>query len=88
VNATAYAAKLRNGAISVVVINKDQEHDLELTLDFGADRRSAVEIETLHAPALDAREASITREPSLGALQHGRHAVLVPHASGMRVTAR
>jgi hypothetical protein len=88
VDATAYAAKLRDGAISVVVLNKDPEHDLELTLDFGADRGSAVEMEALHAPALDSREAHITRGPSLGTLQHGRHAALVPHASGMRVTVR
>jgi hypothetical protein len=88
VNATAYAAKLRDGAISVLVLNKDQEHDLELTLDFGADRGSTVEIEVLHASALDAREAHITPEAGSGTLQHGRHVALVPHASGLRVTVR
>jgi hypothetical protein len=88
VDATAYAAKLRDGAISVVVLNKDPEHDLELTLDFGADRGRAVEMEALRAPALDAREAQISRERNLSTLQHGRHAALVPHASGMRVTVR
>jgi hypothetical protein len=88
VDATAYAAKLRDGAISVVVLNKDPEHDLELTLDFGADRGRAVEMEALRAPALDAREAQISRERNLSTLQHGRHAALVPHASGMRVTLR
>jgi hypothetical protein len=70
------------------VLNKDPVRDLELTLDFGADRSSAVQTELLHAPALDAREARITREPDLGALKHGRHATIVPHASGMRVTVR
>jgi hypothetical protein len=88
VDATAYAARLPDGAISVVVLNKDPERDLELTLDFGTDRSSAVEREVLHAPALDARETHITREPNLGALKHGRHAAIVPHASGMRVTVR
>jgi Glycosyl hydrolase family 30 beta sandwich domain len=88
VDATAYAAKLPDGAISVVVLNKDPERDLALTLDFGADRSGAVEMEVLHAPALDAREAHITREPNRGALKHGRHATIVPHASGVRVTVR
>ncbi|MGB6194485.1 MAG: hypothetical protein WBF42_18615, partial [Terracidiphilus sp.] len=88
VDATAYAARWPDGAISVVVLNKDAARDLELTLDFGAGRSSAVETELLHAPALDAREAQITREPNSGALQHGRHAAIVPHASGMRVTVR
>ena len=88
VDATAYAAQLPDGAISVVVLNKDPERDLELTLDFGADRGGAVEIEVLHAPALDSRETHITRGPSLGALKHGQHGAIVPHASGMRVTVR
>ncbi|MGC2398630.1 MAG: hypothetical protein WA510_02545, partial [Acidobacteriaceae bacterium] len=88
VDATAYAAKLPDGAISVVVLNKDPERDLELTLDFGTDRSSAVEVETLHASAMDAREANITRDPKHGALKQGRFAVTVPHASGMRVTVR
>jgi len=88
VDATAYAARLPDGAISVVVLNKDQERDLDLTLDFGTDRSRAVEMELLRAPALDARETHITREPNLGALKHGRHAAIVPHSSGMRVTVR
>jgi hypothetical protein len=88
VDATAYAAKLPGGAAAVVILNKDADRDLELTLDFGGARRGAVETGTLHAPALDAREAHITREPKQGALKNGRFAVTVPHASGMRVTVR
>ena len=88
VDATAYAAKLPDGAISVVVLNKDAERDLELTLDFGAGRSGIVEIETLRAPALDAREAHITRDAKHGSLKQGRQAVKVPLASGMRVTVR
>jgi hypothetical protein len=88
VDAAAYSAKLPDGAISVVVLNKNPERDLELTLDFGADRSSAVEIEVLHAPALDARKTHISREANLGALKNGRHTEIVPHASGMRVTVR
>jgi hypothetical protein len=59
-----------------------------VTLDFGTDRSRAVETEVLHAPALDARETHITREPNLTALKHGRHAAIVPHASRMRVPVR
>jgi hypothetical protein len=88
VNAAAYAANLPDGAISVAVLNKDQERDLELTLDFGAAKNGTVETETLHAPAIDAREAHITRDAKHGALKQGRHTAIVPHASGMRVTVR
>jgi hypothetical protein len=57
VNATAYAAKLQGGEIALVILNKDVERDLELTLDFGPSRSGAVETAMLHAPALDSREA-------------------------------
>lgn len=88
VDATAYAAKLPGGATAVVILNKDAERDLELTLDFGASRGGAVETETLRAPALDAREALITRETKRGVLKQGRYSITVPHASGLRVTVR
>ncbi|HWE87296.1 MAG TPA: hypothetical protein VG267_20285 [Terracidiphilus sp.] len=88
VDATAYAAKLPNGATSVIILNKDAERDLELTLDFGANKHGAVEVETLRAPALDAREAHIAREAKHEALKQGKYAVTLPHASGMRVTVR
>lgn len=87
VDATAYAAKLPRAASTVVILNKDAERDLDLTVDFGA-ARGAVEVETLHAPALDAREAHITREPKHAGLQRGKVTVTVPHASGMRITVR
>ena len=88
VDATAYAAQLPGGAMTVVILNKDAARDLEMTLDFGAARHGEVETETLHAPALDAREAHITPEAKRGALKQGKCAVSVPHASGMRVTVR
>ncbi len=88
VNATAYAAKLPGEGMAVVILNKDAERDLELTLDFGASRGGVVETETLRAPALDARGAHITRDAKRGALKRGRHEVIVPHASGLRVTVR
>jgi hypothetical protein len=86
VNATAYAAKLQSGEIALVILNKDAERDLELTLDFGPGRSGAVKTATLHAPALESREAHITRESKRASLKHGRCAVTVPHASGFRLT--
>ena len=86
VDGTAYAAKLPGGAMTVVILNQDRERELELTLEFGSGKTGAVETETLHAPAVDAREAHITRESKDGALKQGRFTVTVPHASGMRVT--
>jgi hypothetical protein len=86
VNATAYAAKLPGGEMAVVILNKDAERDLELTLDFGSSRSGAVETETLRAPALDSRETHIIPESKRASLKHGQHAVTVPHGSGQRVT--
>jgi hypothetical protein len=86
VNATAYAAKLQGGELAAVILNKDAERDLELVLDFGPGRSGAVETATLHAPALDSREAHITAGSKRSSLKHGRYAVTVPHASGLRVT--
>jgi len=88
IDATAYAAKLPGGAMTEVILNKDAERDLRLTFDFGAGRNGGVEIETLRAPAIDAREAHITRDAKHGALKQGRYTVIVPHTSGMRVAVR
>ena len=88
VNATAYAAKLPLGAMTVVILNKDAAQDLDVTLDFGVVKSGAVEMEKLQAPAMDAREAHLTRDSRHGALKQGRTAVTVPHASGMRITVR
>jgi hypothetical protein len=86
VNATAYAAKFANGKRSVIVLNKDAEKDLALTLDFGSGATGAVESDFLRAPSLDSREAHIVRAPQVIHLDHGRSDVIVPHASGMRLT--
>ena len=86
VNATAYAAKFPRDRTSLIIVNKDAEKDLALTVDFGASRSGAVEIETLHAPALDSREAHITRAAEHGHLKEGKYDVTVPHATGMRLT--
>ena len=86
VNATAYAAKLSGGQTCVVVLNKDMENDLALRLNFGAIRTGAVEIDTLHAPSVDSREAHIARAAKSGRIKDGKFATLVPRASGVRIT--
>jgi hypothetical protein len=86
VNATAYAAKLANGQSSVIILNKDESNDLALRLDFGIGKTGAVGIETLHAPALESRTAQITASAKSSRLKDGKVTVLVPHASGIRVT--
>jgi hypothetical protein len=85
VNASAYAAKKPDGRMSVVVLNKDADKDLDLTLDFGSGRSGRAETETLHAPALESREAHIAPSADLH-LRRGTCRVQVPHASGLRVT--
>ena len=86
INATAYAAMLSSGQTSVIVLNKDMENDLALRLDFGAAKSGVVEIETLHAPSVQSREAHITRAAKSGQLENGKFTALVPRASGLRLT--
>jgi hypothetical protein len=86
VNATAYAAKMPVGQTSVIILNKDAVADLELELDFGGDASGAVHTETLHAPALDSREAHITASTKSDVLKQDKCSVTVPHATGMRLT--
>jgi hypothetical protein len=88
IDATAYAAKLANSRTSVIVLNKDAEKDLDLIFDFGGGQRGEAEIETLHAPAIDSREAHITPSPKRERVQQGKVSVNVPHASGVRITVR
>jgi len=86
VNATAYAAKLPGGHVSVIILNKDAAADLEVELDFGRDASGVVQSETLHAPALDSREAQITTATKTDSLKQGKCSVTVPRATGVRVT--
>ncbi len=87
VDATAYAAVLPDGNAALVILNKDAQQDLELVLEFGK-KSGAVETETMHAPALDSREAHITRASKAVRLRDGKLSVRVPHASGLRVTVK
>jgi len=86
INATAYAAELAHGQSSVIVLNKDMENDLVLRLEFAAAKSAAVEIETLHAPSVESREAHVTRAANSGQLKNGKFTIVVPHASALRVT--
>ena len=85
VNAVAYAAKLADGRTSVIVLNKDADKDLELTLEFGS-RSGSIETETMGAPALDSRETHIVRSEVAARLRGGKHTLSVPRATGMRLT--
>ncbi|MGC1450060.1 MAG: hypothetical protein WA830_08495 [Candidatus Sulfotelmatobacter sp.] len=86
VNATAYAAKLPSGLTSVIILNKDAAADLEVELDFGRYASGVVQTETLHAPGLDSREGHITTSTKTVSLKQGKRSVIVPHATGVRVT--
>src|ERR1700757_1388764 len=86
VNATAYAAKLPSGQSSVIVLNKDAVKDLDLELDFGGGVSGAVETETLHAPTLDSREAHVTTSMKIDSFKQGKCSVIVPRATGLRLT--
>jgi hypothetical protein len=86
VNATAYAAKLPGGQTSVIIVNKDAAADLEVELDFSRGMSGSMQTETLHAPALDSREAHITTSTKTDSLKQGKCSVVVPRATGLRVT--
>ena len=88
VDATAYAAKLPDGHVSVIILNKDAQQDLKLTLDFGSGKSGEAEIETLTAPALDSREARFAHSPKTGRVRDGKYTLTVPHASALRLTAK
>jgi hypothetical protein len=87
INATAYAAKLAGSKTAVMILNKDAATDLEVELDFHGNTNGMVETETLQAPALDSREAHITASTKTESLKQGKCSVVVPHATGLRVTA-
>jgi hypothetical protein len=86
VNATAYAAKLASGAVSVIILNKDLDKDVTVNLKIAGSRSSKVEIEKLHAPAIDSRETHLARQGKAGSVSGGTYVVQVPRASGVRVT--
>lgn len=86
VDATAYAARLRNGQTALIVLNKDAQKDLALNVEFAGTGDNPVAIERFHAPTLDSREAHLTAEEHAGNLKAGRYTIAVPRASGVRLT--
>lgn len=87
VNATGYAVKMPNGAVSVIILNKDADKNLDVAIDFGNGKSGAVAVEALHAPALDSREAHITSSAA-GKLSGGKYNLTVRKASGIRLTVK
>ena len=69
VDATAYAAKLPRRKRSVIILNKDCGEGPCPEPGLWRRRTGKVEAETLHAPALDSREAHITRSATPGPSQ-------------------
>ena len=88
VNATAYAAKLLGARTAVIILNKDAVADIDVELDFCPGVNGTVETETLHAPALDSREAQITKLTMADSLRQGKCSFIVPHATGLRLALR
>ena len=86
VNATAYAAKLPGGQTSVIILNKDALVDVEVELDFHRSVSGVLKTESLHAPALDSREAHITASTQADSVKQGKCSVLVPRATGLCIT--
>lgn len=70
----------------MIILNKDTSADLELELDFGLGTIGTIETATLHAAALDSREANITASTKVDSLKQPKCSVIVPHATGLRLT--
>jgi hypothetical protein len=87
IDATAYVAKLPSGHAAVMIVNKDADRDVEVSLDFGKGRSGDVKTTKLHAPSLDSREAAVSLSSKSGQIEDGRYAVTVPRATGLCVIA-
>jgi hypothetical protein len=83
IDAAAYVAKLPSGRAAVIILNKEADRAVTVSLDFGHRRAAEVETSELRAPALDSREASITRSRQAGHIKHGRYTVSVRRAMGV-----
>ena len=86
IDATAYAAEFPGGKRAVIILNKDLERDLEVSLDFGPDANAMIEKQKLEAPAIDSREVHFTEPFKSKLAESGRYELVVPHASGVRIT--
>ncbi len=86
VNATAYAAEMKDGKRSVVVLNKDAGRDLAVQVQFGGAEGQRVRVERLAAQGLESRAAHLTREAQGAEVRNGSVEANVPRASGLRLT--
>jgi hypothetical protein len=71
---------------SVIILNKAAAVDLEVELDFDRGVSGAVETEISHASALGSREAHITTSTKTDSLKQGKCSVIIPRATGLRLT--
>jgi len=88
VNASAYAVKLESGQTSVIILNKDAEKDLEVTIDFGTGKSGEIETQMLVANSLDSRIVTLIHPANSGKLKGGKFTVKVQHASAHRLTLK
>jgi hypothetical protein len=79
---------LPSGKVAIIILNKDAEKDVEISLDFGEGRIGEVETETMQAAALNSREVHITRSPQPVSLKEGKYTVNIPHATGHCLTLK
>ena len=86
VDATGFAARMPNGELSVIVLNKDADRDVTVTIDFGEEKSAAATVEKLSSDALSSREARIAMETKPVEVKGGRTIVTVARSSGMRIT--
>jgi len=99
INATSYAAELPGGKRSIIILNKDLERDLEVTINFGRGSNATVEKQKLvasvpfhrsstgaEAAAIDSRDALFSDPVRSNLADTGRYRVSVPHASAVRIT--
>jgi len=88
VNASAYVAKRPNGNIAMIVLNKDADEDLEVTVDLGARKTRTLETKMLQSSSLSSREAHIISSRRLGRLHNGKYTVPVPRSTGVCLNVR
>jgi hypothetical protein len=86
VNAAAYAAKLPSGKVAVIVLNKDAEQEVEISLDFGNGKNGEVGFETMRAASLDSRETQIMWAKEPGRMKDGKYTVMIQHSTGICLT--
>ena len=87
VNASAYAAKLPSGHVTVVILNKDAEQNVEVSLDFGSgENRTRWRPRRCTPRRWRAGKLTSPRSAEAGRLRDGKYTVTVPRATGVCLT--